>query len=333
MKVLVTGASGFIASAFIRHVSEERQDLSIVGLVRNSDQRNMLRLTMSEAVRKRLDSGRLRLVYGDLCGDISGICEGIDVVIGFGARTFVDHSLRDVTPFLQSNVVGTVNLLEDARRHKVKRFYQISTDEVLGSILVGSYTEKDRMNPTNPYAASKAAADAFAISYAHSFGMHTTITRTENNAGPWQHPQKVFPTFVKKALAGEKLPVYGDGKHRRQWLWVGDHIDAILHLMACDYDPGQVFHVAGNQELENLELAQKILCIMDMSAKVFPNKLVAFEERLEFLDDHNIRPGHDRRYSLDCSKLKAMGWTPRYSLDRTIEETTKWYLDHEWWLR
>jgi dTDP-glucose 4,6-dehydratase len=308
------------------------QEHSVVAFVRHTEHRNLQRLTHSQYVKEGIENGKCRIVYGDLLGDISGLTEGCDAVVNFAARTYVDHSLRDPLPFIEANVLGTYRMLEDARRNKVKRFVQISTDEVYGSILEGSYKEDARINPTNPYAASKAGADALAISYAHSFGMWTAITRTENNAGPWQHPQKVFPTFVKAALEGRRLPVYGDGKHRRQWLYVEDHVEAVLMLLKADVEPGQVFHVAGNQELENLELAKRILDVMDSSLKSFPNKGADFESRLEFLDDHNVRPGHDRRYSLCCEKMKVLGWEPKVSLDECIKKTTNWYLDNEWWL-
>jgi dTDP-glucose 4,6-dehydratase len=327
MKILVTGASGFIGSHFIKHVMEKTNH-SVVAFVRNSNQRNMSRLSVpSEAV------DRVRTVFGDLLNDISGLTEGCDVVVNFAAKTFVDHSIRDPWPFIEANIVGTHRLLEDARRNKVRQFVQVSTDEVYGAILEGAYHEDARINPTNPYAASKAGADALVISYAHTFGMWTAITRTENNAGPYQHPQKVFPAFVKKALDGKKLPIYGDGKHRRQWLYVTDHCSAILKLLESDQESGQVFHVAGSQELENIELARRILASMDRSDVAFPLKGCPFEQRVSFLDDHDARPGHDRRYALHCDKMKALGWKPEVSLDVLIETTTAWYLANQWWLQ
>lgn len=316
MRLLVTGASGFIGSAFVRRALQSTEHF-IVGLVRDTDERYITRL---DSVRGH---ERLRLVKGDLLGDLSGICEEIDAVVNFAARTFVDHSIRDTLPFIEANVLGTHRILEDARRNKVKRFIQVSTDEVYGAILEGAYSEDARINPTNPYAASKAGADALAISYAHTFGMHTTITRTENNYGPYQHPQKVFPAFVRRALAGDKLPIYGDGKHRRQWLWVDDHVDAILLLLATDYERGQVFHIAGSQELENLELAKRIIDALG---------LADWRERIRFLDDHNIRPGHDRRYALSCDKLRALGWAPKVDLDAGIRRAVGWYAANPKWL-
>jgi dTDP-glucose 4,6-dehydratase len=321
MKILVTGGSGFIGSAFVRRVLLE-SDHSLRVLVRNTNQRNLTRLNSFEHVRKAEFKGRLHVVYGDLLGDLSDLCEGCDAVVHFAAKTFVDHSIRDPLPFLETNVMGTHRLLEDARRNRVKRFVQVSTDEVYGSILEGAYSEESRINPTNPYAASKAGADALAISYAHSFGLHTTVTRTENNYGIFQHPQKAFPVFTHKAMRGEPLPVYGDGQHSRQWLWVDDHVDALLLLLESDVPPGEVFHVAGNQELTNLALAEKI--VFATGAK-FSGAII------RFIPDHDIRPGHDRRYALTCDKMHALGWSPKMKLDDGIQAAVRWYADNPWW--
>ena len=324
-KYLVTGSTGFIGSAFIRHLANRHkadlEDWQIRALYRNSSQTNLQRLTSDGLVCNAISRGWIKLVNHDLTGDISGVCEDIDVVVNFAAKTFVDHSIKDPEPFIQSNIVGTSHLLEDARRYKVTRFIQVSTDEVYGQILTGAYTEDAPINPRNPYAASKAAADAMAISYAHTFGMHTTITRTENNYGPFQHPQKAFPTFVRKAIANESLPIYGDGQHVRQWLYVDDHVRGILHLLNRDYPAGEVFHVAGRQELTNIDLAKKILDAMGK-----PHSLI------QFIDDHNIRPGHDRRYALNCDKLVATGWQPLTSLDEGIQKSVSWYVNNQWWL-
>ena len=231
MKIVVTGASGFIGSAFVRHVLGHT-DHHITGLVRHTSERNMSRL---DSV---IGHHRLHVVNGDLNGDLSGLCEHADAVINFAARTFVDHDIKDPRPFVEANVIGTLNILEDAKRNKVKRFIQVSTDEVYGSILSGAYTENSRLNPTNVYAAAKAGGDCLAIAFAHTYGMHTTVTRTENNFGLWQNPQKAFPVFVGKTSRREPIPVYGDGGHIRQWLWVDDHVRALLLLLTTDHSPG-----------------------------------------------------------------------------------------------
>ncbi len=323
MRILVTGASGFIGSHFVKEVLE-KTDHTIVGLVRNTSQRNLQRLP----VKLTYDPARFQIVYGDLLGDISGLTEGCDAVVNFAAKTFVDHSIRDPWPFIEANVVGTYRILEDALKNGVKRFIQISTDECYGSISQGAYKEDARINPTNPYAASKAGADAIVVSYTHTFGMWTAITRTENNYGFFQHPQKVFPAFVKALIEGRKLPVYGDGKHRRQWLWVTDHCNAVMRLLTADVEPGQIFHVAGSQELENLELAKRIIEAFRRSH--LPHE--PWENFIQMIDDHNVRPGHDRRYALECDKMKALGWSPTIGLDKGIQMAVSWYSHNEWWL-
>lgn len=318
MKICVSGASGFIGSHFLRRVMNDT-DHTVRALVRNTDQRNLKRL-QQPAIQRGILQGRIQVIYGDLLGDISGLCEGVDAVVHFAAKTYVDHSIKDASVFVKTNVLGTFHLLEEARRHKIKRFVQVSTDEVYGSILQGSYTEEAPINPTNPYAATKAGADALAISYAHTYGLHTVISRTENNYGPNQHPQKVFPVFTKKALSDEPLPVYGDGGHVRQWLHVDDHVSGLFLLLEGNVPPGEVFHIAGNQELTNLELARRILKGLNKP-----------EGQIQHIDDHDIRPGHDRRYALNCDKLRALGWEPKVSLDVGIPATVEWYANNPWW--
>ncbi len=315
MRILVTGCLGFIGSHFIKYTLSRHPNVFIRGFSRNSSQVNL----------RRLDglphNPKFELIYGDLAqNDSTGLLEGIDIVINFAAKTFVDHSIKDPSPFVQSNILGTYNLLEQARKYQPKLFVQISTDEVYGSIAEGAYKETDRMNPTNPYSSTKAAADMMVVSYGSTYGLPYIITRTENNYGHYQHKQKVFPTFVRKAIAGEKLPVYGDGRHRRMWLRVEDHCSAIWHLI--EKEARGIFHIAGEQELENLELARMILRTLELP-----------EDQIEFIDDFNIRPGHDRRYALDVSKLKSLEWEPSWSLRAGIEDAVQWYASNLWWLK
>ncbi len=319
-KILVTGFMGFIGSHFVKNMLNNT-DWDIVGINRNSNQKNLRRL---EDV---LDNQRIQLIYGDITehDDISGLCEDIDYVVNFAAKTFVDYSIRDPKPFIESNILGTFNLLEEIRRYKstIKRYIQVSTDEVYGAILQGSYKEDARLNPTNPYSASKAGADMLCISYFNTYNLPIVITRTENNYGPFQHPQKALPKFVKCAINDQPLPIYGDGEHRRMWLHVRDHCNAIKHLLTSDKAKnGEIYHVAGEQELTNNQLAHKILKILGKPL-----------DMIKYIDDYNIRPGHDRRYALNTEKLKATGWKPDWSLDAGLKETVEWYKNNQWWLK
>ena len=322
MKVLVTGARGFIGSNFVRMIADDERFENVIAFCRDTN----------DSSRQRLDAVRgnrsVSIVRGDLCNDLSGLCEGVDVVFNFAAKTFVDHSIRDPMPFIRTNVVGTQRLIEDARKHKVKAFFQVSTDEVYGQILEGAHHEGSPLCPRNPYAASKAAADAIVQSYAHTFGMFTCITRTENNYGPWQHSQKAMPRFIACALDDKPLPVYGDGLHVRQWLHVDDHCQAIIQLCVDGWqqrkvESGEVFHVAGKQELTNIELAHRLLSLLGKP-----------KDQIEFIDDHDIRPGHDRRYALSCDKIAdAIGWRPAVGLDDGLSRSVEWYRSHGRWLR
>lgn len=326
MHILVTGARGFIGSAFVRSLVNNDDISVITAFIRDTNSWTKPRLDGNGTCLEACSTGKLRIVNGDLNGDISGLCEKVDVVFNFAARTFVDHSIKDPAPFIQANVLGTANMLEEARRQNVKAFFQISTDEVYGQILEGAHHEGSPINPRNPYAAAKAGADALAISYAHTFGLWTCVTRTENNYGPYQHPQKAMPVFIGKAKKNEKIPVYGDGQHIRQWLHVHDHIDALLMLMYArmddKIDPGEIFHIAGQQEITNTDLAKAIL---DAVGK--PHDLI------EYIDDYNIRPGHDRRYALVCDKIaEAVGWAPSIGLEAGLGEVVEWYQRHPEWL-
>jgi dTDP-glucose 4,6-dehydratase len=197
----------------------------------------------------------------------------------------------------------------------------VSTDEVYGTIAEGTYSEDSKLNPTNPYSATKAAGDMLTISYHNTYDLDTIITRTENNYGPFQSPEKVIPTFIRKALAGDPLPIYGDGKHRRMWLHVSDHCGALLHLVSKGQS-GEIYHVASLRELENLELARMVLRLLDKP-----------QDMIEFIPDQKIRPGHDRRYAIDGQKLRATGWVPRFTLETGLGDVVRWYVDNRWWLQ
>jgi dTDP-glucose 4,6-dehydratase len=310
--MLVTGVFGFIGSHFARLVLERGH--SVVGFGRDSNQHNRKRVDDFK------DNQRFRLVLGDLCGSgVQELCEGVDVVVNFAAKTFVDYSVRAPEPFIQSNLVGTYHLLEEARRFNTRLFVQVSTDEVYGSILEGAHTEESPLRPGNPYSASKAAADMLALSYHNTYKLPVIITRTENNYGNFQNPQKLIPAFVKKALADQPLPLYGDGLHRRMWLHVKDHCLAILHLIEKG-KPGEIYHVAAEEEVTNLDLTKRLLALLGK-----PESLISF------IDDSMIRPGHDRRYAIDSSKLRATGWTQQYDFELGLHETVRWYYENQWW--
>lgn len=317
-KILVTGALGFIGSHFIKYSLEKNDELRVVGFDMNGSQKALRRL---DGYR---ENERLELVFGDMCGDISDILEGVDIVVHFAAKTFVDHSTRATASHVQNNIFGTYKLLEEIRKIRGYKgqntlLVHVSTDEVYGQIQEGFFDEQSPLNPTNVYSATKAAADMLVIGWTNYFGIPTIITRTENNYGKYQHPQKVIPAFVRKAMDDEALPVYGDGKHKRMWLHVEDHCSAIWFLI--DRGASGIYHIAGQEEMENLDLANKILKIMDKP-----------EGRLTFIPDKNIRPVHDRRYALASTKLEKMGWRPKWNVDKGIEEVVKWYVENKWWL-
>lgn len=315
MKILLTGATGFIGSHLAHQLVDHGHTVTTFSRPINS------------RGEKRVErfKDRVNWIFGDLADGCSGICEGQDAVFHLAAKTFVDHSIKSPESFVRDNIIGTFNLLEDARLNKVKRFFMASTDEVLGQILEGQHDELAPTCPRNPYAATKAGAEAMAISYAHTYGLHTVVTRCENIYGPWQHPQKVFPTFVRALLNQQKLPVYGDGQHIRQWLWVDDACRAFEHLLDHpEVRPGEVIHIAGHQELTNLELAQKIIWAF--------NPTINWNDQIQFVPDHDIRPGHDRRYALSTTKINNLGWTPQMSLDDGIHTAVRWYVENKEWL-
>lgn len=312
MRILVTGVMGFIGSHFARLLINTT-DHSVIGFSRDSDQLNKRRIDDIK------DNPRFHLICGDLVGDISGLTERIDIVVNFAAKTFVDHSIKHPDVFVRNNILGTHNLLEDARRYKTSLFIQVSTDEVYGAILQGVHKENSPLNPRNPYSASKAAADMLALSYHNTYGLPVIITRTENNYGSFQHPQKVLPVFTNVALSGKPLPVYGDGFHKRMWLHVRDHCKAILLLIEKG-SVGEIYHVGGSEELTNIQLAETVLDSLQLPT-----------DRIQYIDDRKIRPGHDRRYAIDSSKIRKLGWEPEVPACFGVRKVVEWYAKNQWW--
>jgi dTDP-glucose 4,6-dehydratase len=314
MKILVTGGCGFIGSNFIRHMVKVHGDaVSIVNLDK-----------LTYAGRPENLSGvdappRYRFVHGDIC-DPDAVREAMgdaDTVVNFAAETHVDRSILGPDSFLRTDIMGVFVLLEEALRRKVKRFVQISTDEVYGECLKGSFDEEATLNPRSPYAASKSGGDRLACSYFHTYGAPVIITRASNNYGPCQYPEKLIPLFVTNALEDKPLPVYGDGLQVRDWLYVEDHCRAIDLLLQRGV-PGEVYNVGGGNERVNLDITRRILRLLDKP-----------ETLIQHVTD---RPAHDRRYSLDFAKIRALGYQPAADFDALLTSTVHWYRDHPgWW--
>ncbi len=315
MKILVTGGCGFIGSNFIRHLFELRGDaVSVV---------NLDKLTYAANPANLADVGgrpNYRFLRGDIADPeaVRAAMDGCSDVVNFAAETHVDRSLLGDASFIETDVRGVFVLLEEAKRRGVRKFIQISTDEVYGTIAEGSFTEESALMPRNPYAASKAGGDRLAYSYWASYGMPVVITRASNNYGPYQYPEKLVPLFVTNAIDGEPLPLYGDGRNVRDWLYVRDHAAAIDFLLDAG-EPGETYNIAGGNEMENIEITRRVL-----------RQLGRPESLIRFVDD---RPGHDRRYSLDAGKLAALGFRPATPLERGLSETIAWYREHEEWWR
>lgn len=315
MRVLVTGGCGFIGSNFIRHLFRTRGDSVFV--------LNLDKLTYAANPANLADVDR-RVNYRFLKGDIAdpaavaAAMEGCTHVVNFAAETHVDRSLLGDASFIETDVRGVFVLLEEAKRRGVVQFIQISTDEVYGTIAEGSFTEASALNPRNPYAASKAGGDRLAFSYWASYGMPVVITRASNNYGPYQYPEKLIPLFVTNAIDNQPLPLYGDGRNVRDWLFVEDHAAAIDFLLDSG-QPGETYNVAGGNEAENILITRQVL-----SALGKPESLI------RFVDD---RPGHDRRYSLDASKLARLGWSAKTPIAAGLAQTVAWYRAHESWWR
>jgi dTDP-glucose 4,6-dehydratase len=321
MRLFVTGGAGFIGTNFVRGVLGGAPGVPPVERLVVLD---LLTYAGNWANLADLEGdARFRFVRGNIV-DWPAVAlllreERIDTIVHFAAESHVDRSIVDPAPFLQTNVVGTVALLKAARGLQgLRRFLHVSTDEVYGSIAKGRATEEWPTRPSSPYAASKAAADAFVQAYATTYGLPTVITRCSNNYGPYQFPEKLIPLFVTNAFDGKPLPLYGDGMNVRDWIHVEDHCAALWHLLGQAGDPGSVFNISAENEASNLEIARTIL---ELTGR--PESLV------QYVTD---RPGHDRRYALDSSRLRATGWRPRWSLRDGLAATVEWYRTHRsWW--
>ncbi|WP_030905305.1 dTDP-glucose 4,6-dehydratase [Streptosporangium amethystogenes] len=305
MRILVTGGAGFIGSHFVRTTRDAR--ITVLD-----------RLTYAADL-ANLEGAPHDLVQGDICDAelLSRVVPGHDVVINFAAESHVDRSIEGAGEFVRTNVLGTQTLMQACLDAGTPRVVQVSTDEVYGSIETGSWDEDAPLRPRSPYAAAKAGGDMIARAYAITHGLPVSITRCGNNYGPYQFPEKVIPLFVTNLLEGRRVPLYGDGGNIRDWIHVDDHCRGI-RLVAEQGEPGEVYHIAGTAELTNLELTQRLL-----------DALEADWTMVERVTD---RKGHDRRYSLDDAKLRALGYRPLTAFEDGLAETVRWYADNpSWW--
>ena len=313
MKLLVTGGSGFIGSNFIRWVLTEHPDDSVLNLDKLTYAGNPANLADVER------DPRYAFVHGDI-GDaklVRDVVRGMDAVVNFAAPSHVDRSILDPDEFLRTNVLGVHVLLEAVRQLRIPRMLHVSTDEVYGSIATGAAREDAPLQPSNPYSAAKASGDLLALACWHTHGVPVVITRSSNNFGPYQYPEKVIPLFVTNALEDKPLPLYGDGKNVRDWLYVLDNCAAIDLVLRRGRD-GEVYNIGGGHEVANLSITREILRLLRKP-----------ESLIQPVTD---RPGHDRRYALDATKIGRLGWAPRYPFASALEATVRWYHEHAaWW--
>jgi dTDP-glucose 4,6-dehydratase len=313
--VLVTGGAGFIGSNFVRYALAAHQDWHVTTLDKLTYAGRL------ENLRDVMADPRHRFVKGDI-GDaaVSGpLVESAEIVVHFAAETHVDRSIMSAGDFIRTDVEGTFVLLEAARRaRRLRRFVQISTDEVYGSVPTGASRETDELRPRNPYSASKAGADRLAYSYWATYDLPVIITRASNNYGPYQFPEKVIPLFVTNAIDDIPVPLYGDGRNVRDWLHVDDHCRAIDLLIEVAAN-GEVYNIGGGNDVMNLDLTHRILAEIG--------------KPLSLINPVADRAGHDRRYCLDTSKLRSLGWAPQVPFEQGLRDTVAWYRQNEWWWR
>ncbi|OGG35728.1 dTDP-glucose 4,6-dehydratase [Candidatus Gottesmanbacteria bacterium RIFOXYB1_FULL_47_11] len=320
MKLLVTGGAGFIGSNFILYWLSHHPADSIVNLDKLTYAGNL------ENLRSVENNPRYSFIHGDICDPetVKSAIQGADIVVHFAAESHVDRSITDPSPFVKTNVLGTQVLLDASMTGNIKRFHHISTDEVFGSLDLSSsdkFSERTPYDPRSPYSASKAGSDHLVRAYFHTFGLPITITNCSNNFGPYQYPEKLIPLAITNILEGKKVPVYGDGKNVRDWLYVEDHcraIDAVLTKGTV----GETYCIGGmTRDINNLEVVKLILNYMGKD-----------ESLIEFVKD---RPGHDRRYAMDYQKIhEALGWSPKHQFEEWLKNTIEWYKTNEsWWKR
>ena len=308
MRLLVCGGAGFIGSTFVRlRLREYGDEVTVLDKLTYAGRRENLNDVLDD----------IRFVHGAIEDPVavSDAVEGCEAVVNFAAETHVDRSISGPEAFIMTNMQGTHVLLEAARERGL-RYLQVSTDEVYGSIESGSFTEDSPLRPSSPYSATKTGADLLVSSYFHTYGLETVICRGSNNYGPYQYPEKLIPLMILNALAGDRLPVYGDGRNVRNWLYTEDFGRGISAALA-DGVPGEAYNCGGPDECENLHVVERILELTG-----------ADPDLVEFVTD---RPGHDRRYSLSSEKLRGLGWEPRVHFDEGLKRTVDWYRGNNWW--
>jgi len=314
MKILVTGGAGFIGSHYVRTLLTERDDVEVTVYDKLTYAGNLANL---EPV---ADSPRYRFVQGDIVDAklLDEVLPGHDAVVNFAAESHVDRSIDGAADFVVTNVLGAQTVFDACLRNAIPRVLHVSTDEVYGSIPEGEFRETDRLDPNSPYSAAKAGSDLLARAYHVTHGLNITTTRCSNNYGPYQFPEKVVPLFVTNLIDGKTVPLYGDGLNVRDWLYVDDHCRGI-QLVLDKGAPGEVYNIGGGVELTNKELTQRLL-----------DACGATWDSVEYVED---RKGHDRRYAIDDTKIRALGYEPRGTLDQHLAETVQWYRDNEAWWR
>jgi len=314
MKILVTGGLGFIGSNFCRYIITKHSNYEIINIDKIGIGANPANLKDLEKEK------RYQFIKGNICDSklVNKIIKQVDAVVNIAAETHVDRSIADPASFIQNNTIGAFTVLEAVRKRNRKvKFIQVSTDEVYGEIIKGSFKESDMPKPSNPYSASKAAADMFVIAYHKTYSLNVAITRCTNNYGLYQFPEKLIPKTIIRALKNLPIPVYGSGKNIRDWIYVQEHCEAI-DLVLRKGQPGEIYNISSGNELTNIEIVTKIVDLLDK-----PKDMITFVED---------RPGHDVRYSLDSSKIRSkLGWKPKFSFEKALKETVNWYLNNEWW--